>query len=173
MDDGDAIARCLGGEPGAFRHLVERYEREAFAHALAITACRDTARDAVQEAFVDAFSHLDRFDRSRRFYPWLYTLLRNRCFKQLAAKRPVAGLVANDLIEPSRDPGDESPDLEKALLSLEPEERELVLLKHLDGLTYGELAERLGIPAGTVMSRLFHARRKLQARLGPAYGEPR
>lgn len=87
MDDMTAIAQCQAGDAEAFRHLVERYQAEAMGHALAILANREDAADAVQEAFVAAFRALGRFEAGRRFYPWLYTILRHRCFK-VASRRP-------------------------------------------------------------------------------------
>ena len=69
-DDRAAIERCQAGDPEGFRALVECYEREAIAHALAFLRNREDALDAVQEAFVDAYQGIDRFDVKRRFYPW-------------------------------------------------------------------------------------------------------
>ena len=78
MDDVAAIAECLGGDREAFRHLVERYQTEALGHALTIVGDREDALDVVQEAFLDAYRALDRFQSSRKFYPWFYVMLRNR-----------------------------------------------------------------------------------------------
>ena len=85
MDDEAAIEKCRAGNNEAFRHVVERYQAEAIGHAIAILGNREDAMDAVQEAFIDAFQALDRVDLTRRFYPWFYVILRNRCYK-LAAK---------------------------------------------------------------------------------------
>ena len=147
----------------AFRHLVHRYQRRALAHARAFTGNDADAADAAQSAFIDAFRHLQRFDETREFYPWFYVLLRNRCFKRV---RPQDRPSADEVVEPpapavhSRE---DLYDLRTALDRLRADERELILLKHLDGWTYDELAERLDIPRGTVMSRLFHARQRLKA----------
>ncbi len=84
MDDASAIEKCRKGETEAFRYLVERYQGQAVGHAVAILGNREDARDAVQEAFVDAFQAIKRFDTTRRFYPWFYVLLRHRCFKMAA-----------------------------------------------------------------------------------------
>lgn len=166
MDDAAAIKKCLNGERDAFGHLVQRYQRQAVGNASAILRIREDAVDAVQEAFIDAFRSLKSFDLSRPFYPWFYVLLRNRCYK-IAGKNSEA--VSSDDIEilaPQVGPANEERlALEKALGSLTDEFREIVTLKYLDGLSYDELAEHLGIPKGTVMSRLFHARRQLQAKL--------
>ncbi len=75
MDDSAAIERCQNGDREAFRYLVECYQGQAVGHAVAILGNREDALDAVQEAFIDAFKALARFDRTRRFYPWFYVLL--------------------------------------------------------------------------------------------------
>jgi RNA polymerase sigma-70 factor (ECF subfamily) len=167
MDDSLAIQTCLAGDWEFFRQLVDKYQARAVGHALAIMGNREDALDAVQEAFLDAFRALGRFDHERQFYPWLYTILRNRCFKMLAGRErlevsnleeiqteilaPASGLSPEELLA-----------LERALLALSPEDRELITLKSLDGLSYRELAERLGIAEGTVMSRLYYARQRLR-----------
>ena len=86
MDDSVAIQKCLAGDWEPFRLLVEKYQGRAVGHALAIVGNREDALDAVQEAFLDAFRALGRFDRGRQFYPWFYAILRNRCFKLLASR---------------------------------------------------------------------------------------
>ena len=161
MEDAVAIERCRRGERDAFRFLVERYQSPAIGHAMAILRNREDALDCLQEAFLDAFQGLSRFEMGRRFYPWFYILLRNRCYKLAKRRREGTPLDEVTLLAP----GGENPELEQALHSLGDEERELITLRHLDGLSYAELAERLEIPVGTVMSRLYHARRKMGDRL--------
>src|SRR5262249_17252472 len=87
MDDSLAIQKCLEGDWESFRRLVEKYQGRAVGHALTIIGVREDALDAVQEAFLDAFQALGRFDQERQFYPWLYAILRNRCFKLLASRK--------------------------------------------------------------------------------------
>ena len=163
MDDAAAVHASRQGEPEAFRTLVDRYQVRALAHARGLTGNDADAADAAQDAFVDAFRNLERFDPRQPFYPWFYVLLRNRCFKQRT--RRATRQESGELGEPAGVPG-ESPeallDLRTALDRLDADERELILLKHMDGWTYDEIADRLGIPRGTVMSRLFAARRRLQ-----------
>jgi RNA polymerase sigma-70 factor, ECF subfamily len=168
MDDYAAIERCRAGDNEAFRAIVEHYQAEAIGHATAILGNHEDALDAVQEAFIDAFRALDRIDLSRRFYPWFYVLLRNRCYKLAHARRKremsnsdeMAILAPAASIRP-----EESMLLEQAMFELPTEDRELITLRHLDGLSYQELAERLEVPQGTIMSRLYHARNKLRERL--------
>ena len=166
MDDVEAIKRCQRGEREAFRHLVERYQQRAISHALAILFDRNDAEDAVQEAFIDAFRAIGAFDTSRTFYQWFYVLLRNRCYKITAKRRPAENLDDVQLLaaKPGAD-DDTRLALEKALRALTPEEREIVSLKYFNGLSYDEIAEHLEIPRGTVMSRLFYARQRLQGQL--------
>jgi RNA polymerase sigma-70 factor (ECF subfamily) len=166
MDDREAIEKCLKGEKEAFRYLVERYQRQAAGHALAILSNREDALDVVQEAFVDAFQSLSRFDSARRFYPWFYVLLRHRCYKLIAKKRETENLEEREILAPREGiSSEERIALERALRSISAEDREIITLKYLDGLSYNEIAARLEIPRGTVMSRLFYARKELQAKL--------
>ena len=122
----------------------------------------------MQEAFIDAFRALKRFDVSRRFYPWFYVILRNCCYKS-AASRKRRETDNLETVEILAQPESLSPEdgiaLENALLELTAEERELITLRHLDGLSYEELSERLDIPQGTVMSRLYNVRKKLRKKM--------
>lgn len=168
MDDSAAIRTCRTGDQDSFRYIVERYQAEALGHAIAILANREDAMDAVQDAFIDAYQALDSFDSTRRFYPWFYVILRNRCYKLATnrSKREASSLDGTEILAPAPDmSGEDAVLLERGLLELSSEERELITLKHLDGLSYEELAERLEIPEGTVMSRLYHARKRLRQKL--------
>ena len=173
MDDATAIRNCKNGENDAFRYLVERYQRQAVGHAVAILGGREDALDAVQDAFIDAFRSLGKFDDSRCFYPWFYVLLRNRCYKTAAKRRETEGIGETEILaSTTHGPNVETLDLETALLSLPKEDREILTLKYLDGLSYEELAAQLQIPKGTVMSRLFYARKRLQGELSkPSIGK--
>jgi len=166
MDDAEAIKKCQLGDREAFRHLVERYQKRGVTHAMAILLNRDDAEDAVQDAFIDAFKAIGKFDTSRTFYEWFYVLLRNRCYKLTAKRRPTENLDDVQILAPQSATADETRlALEKAMHSLTREEREIVSLKYFSGLSYDELATYLQIPRGTVMSRLFYARRQLQGKL--------
>ena len=164
-----AIRCCRRGDADAFRYLVERYQTEAMGHALVILDHRQDAEDAVQEAFLSAFGALDRFDDQRSFYPWFYTILRNCCWK-LAARRGKQESSALDTVEILSNTADSDVEarlaLVQALRGLSPQSREILTLRHLDGLSYQELAVRLELPVGTVMSRLFYARKEARKQLG-------
>lgn len=165
MDDNAARSACMTGNVDAFRHFVERYERRALAHARLLTRNEADAADATQEAFVDAFRNLRTFDPARQFYAWFYVLLRNRCFKQRSrrATRAESDVVAAPGVAPGI--SEEHLDLWRAIARLSPEDAEIVVLKHIEGWTYEELASALAVPRGTVMSRLFTARQRLLALL--------
>jgi len=168
MDDSAALKKCIDGDKDSFRYLVERYQHQALGHATAVLGNREDALDAVQEAFIDAYRAIDGFDFARRFYPWFYVLLRRRCFKILASagKRKTESVEETEILAPQPASSiEEILSLEAALLALSPEDRELVTLKYLDGFSYQELAELLQIPKGTVMSRLYYARKQLQLKL--------
>jgi RNA polymerase sigma-70 factor, ECF subfamily len=163
MEDVDALRQCLGGDSQAFRHFVRRYEARAQAHARVLTGNGADAADATQEAFFDAYRGLHTFDASREFYPWFYTLLRNRCLKLRSRKATRAeSAPIPDLTAVTAAP-EGALDLWRAIHRLTAADGELIVLKHLEGWTYEELSVRLDVPRGTVMSRLFGARRKLQA----------
>jgi len=169
MDDLTAIEQCKAGETEAFNHLVRKYQSEAIGHALAILSRREDALDAVQRAFLDAYEALERFDISRRFYPWLYTILRNRCYKILASREKHVAMSINEIeILAPRQKEAAYTNVRlvgRVLRELSAQDRELLTLKHLDGLCYNELAEQLGIPSGTVMSRLYYARKRFREKL--------
>jgi RNA polymerase sigma-70 factor (ECF subfamily) len=161
MDDAAASRACLAGSIEAFRHFVDRYQGRALAHARLLTRNEADAADATQDAFVDAYRNLATFDPARQFYPWFYVLLRNRCFKQ-RSRRGTRG-ESGGLLPQRAVPGisEAHIDLWRAIERLPPADAELVVLKHIEGWTYDELANGLGIPRGTVMSRLFSARQRL------------
>lgn len=165
QSDVELIQECRSGHPGAFRMLVERYQAEAFGHALTLLGHREDALELVQDAFLAAWQAIDRFDVSREFYPWLYVILRNRCYTRLDARARRVEARSVDLEQcqliAAANTADVS-ELEETLWAMAPQDREIITLKYFEGLRYADLAERLSIPVGTVMSRLYHARRRLR-----------
>ncbi len=171
----DAILRCQRGEAEAFKLLVERYQRLAYFVALGLVGCHDDAVDVSQEAFIRAFRHIRRFDAGRQFLPWFYRLLRNLCFNHLRARR-AQRLFALEETDPE-EVEDSAPDFDPEVLVERDERatavwqaigrlperyREIIVLRHFQQLSYAQMAELLSVPMGTVMSRLYHARRALK-----------
>jgi RNA polymerase sigma-70 factor (ECF subfamily) len=165
MDDAAAIRACRAGTVEAFRHLVDRYQTRALAHAAVLTRNEADAADATQDAFIDAFRNVAGYDPTRPFYPWFYVLLRNRCFKQRSRRATKAESGDLPVVAVSADVSEEQLDLWRAIGRLAPDDAELVVLKHIEGWTYDELATALRIPRGTVMSRLYAARQRLMTLL--------
>jgi RNA polymerase sigma-70 factor (ECF subfamily) len=150
-------------------------------HALTLLRNREDALDAIQDAFLSAFKALERFDIKRPFYPWLYVILRNRCYSLLESRqrRPESG-TETEILEHSAitnhatatQSSTRITELREAIWLLSPQDREVITLKHLDGLSYQELAEQLTITIGTVMSRLYHARQRLRRLLDESNDGP-
>jgi len=181
LSDTEAIARARDGDHEAYRVLVERYQGRAFRLAVRVLGDPDWARDAVQEGFLKAYGSLDRFEGRSGFYTWLYRLLFNLCIDMKRRDRsgrhvPWDDATAMDVDgpgAPAKPHGVEGPGREleraelrealgRAIAQLPEDARRTLLLREVDGLSYAEIAESLGIPKGTVMSRLHHARRKVR-----------
>ncbi len=170
--DGELVARARTGDRDAFRLLVERYQSRAYAIAYAVVGDREDALEIVQEAFLKAFRTLGGFRGDSSFYTWLYRIVMNLAIDLRRRERP-APLEAPDRMSDPRgsDPAEQAHRSElraaitAAIRALPPEQQAVIVLREIDGLSYAEIAEVEQVPIGTVMSRLFYARRKLQAAL--------
>ncbi len=166
MDDETLVRKCLDGDTEAFGELVGRYERPLFNVALRMLRDREEARDVTQSAFVKAWQHLDQFDRSRRFFSWLYRIAVNEALNRATRRRP-AGPIDERLADRGSSPDESAERNERALLveravsQLSDAYREVIVLRHWLDLSYEEIAEALHVPAKTVKSRLFSARVRL------------
>lgn len=165
MTDRELILAARAGDSEAFGRLVVKYQRAAYGHALALLGQSEDARDAVQDSFLAAFRALRRKDPDRSFFPWLYVILRNRCFSILRSRRTAQPLDESCIPAADASPSDDTIAVRRALSRVSPEHREVLVLKYIDGRRYREMAEMLGIPIGTVTSRLHAARRRLAERL--------
>ena len=158
------IRRCRNGSRRAYEPLVRRYARWAEWYAFRRVGDREEARDLAQEAFARAFHAMPRFRLGRPFLPWFRTILDNVCRSYLRRRRPDIGL--DQVPEPASDGGMRSVNqrllLERGLRGLSEEQRRVVVMRDLEGYVHREVAERLSIPEGTVMSRLYAARRRLR-----------
>jgi len=168
--------------------LVERYQARALGLAIRVMGDEEQARDVVQAAFLKAYRSLDRFEGRSSFYTWFYRVVMNLCID--AKRRDPPGRMVDwdegsaletpvgtglDAVDPARQQeGGPAGDLERAELretlqraieALPDDARQTLMLREVDGLSYSEIAELLGIPKGTVMSRLHYARRRVRALL--------
>jgi RNA polymerase sigma-70 factor (ECF subfamily) len=173
-DDYAAVRAAQRGDTAAFAWLVRRHQRRAVAVAIGLLHDREDARDACQEAFLRAYRALASFDGQAQFNTWLHRILVNLCIDRL--RRPAHGLVAlddvDDLLASEDDPARRAEDAELggrlgvALRQLSDSHRTTLVLRELQGFSYQEIADAMRCSIGTVMSRLFHARRRMQALLG-------
>lgn len=158
------------GGAKAFEVIVRATMRRAYAIALGLLGNAEDARDVSQEAFIAAHRARKRFDDQRPFFPWFYRILRNRClnFIQMRARRreismDVLAERADNRTRPDRDMirRERTEAVWRALFTLSSDHREVIVLRTFQEFSYREIAESLGISEGTVMSRLFYARRAL------------
>ena len=173
MNEQKAIRLCLKDrDPIGFEYLVQKYREKAFYHAIGWLNSREDALDACQESFTRAFGAITRLKKLQRFYPWFYVILRNCCMNVLTDRSK--GRKINHGLSQSLETGDtgkednplagmenreESRNIRELLEGLKPEFREILILKYFNDMNYDEIVALLGIPRGTVMSRLYHARR--------------
>lgn len=179
----DLVLAARGGDRAAFRVLFDRYHRRLYAAALGMLRNTADAQDAVQEGFVKAYRYLDKFEGNSSFYTWLYRIVMNLAIDQIRKHRRVRPVEATDEAlreveneallpvqlgtNPSRVLFDKQvrARLEAALAELSDNHRAVLVMRELDGLSYEEMAVVMNCSKGTIMSRLFHARRNMQKQL--------
>lgn len=159
------VREVRGGSRDAAAALFARHWPAAWRAAFAVTGRRALADDVAQDAFERAFAAIDRFDERRPFAAWLHRIVVNRAIDLVRAERRLVGLdVAGDLEAPAAEVGIDEAAL-RALAGLSPERRAVVVLRHLLGYAPPEIATMLGLPVGTVNSRLGRAMAELRAQL--------
>lgn len=172
-DDAEIVGRILKGEQEVYAELVERYQGLLYRQALTMVHAPDAAADLVQDSFVKAYTSLEQCSDPARFGAWVFRILRNRCLDYLKDKRrQVVPLEHTVLVAPSREnPEQHLEQLEQrnavshALQALPPAQREAFLLKHVDGLSYEEMAEMLEASVSALKMRVMRAREALQQSL--------
>ncbi len=172
-DESAIVAAARAGDAAAFGLLVDRHGSRLHAMLLHLAnGDADLAAEFTQEAFVRAWSNLALFAGQSAFYTWLYRLARNRALDLIARKRPTC-VDLTTLAPVSSGPGpleemaadEHRRAVRAALAELEPEQRELLLLREFENLDYHAIALHLDVPEGTVKSRLNRARAALRERL--------
>lgn len=168
----DLIRRWKRGEKQAFETLVRRHMTDAFYVAYGFVGNAEDARDLSQEAFVKAHQARARFDETRPFYPWLYRIIKNHCLNFVTRRHHHVSIddenEHREIPSPSATPLESLEERERkrlvraALDRLSEDHREIIVLKDFKEHSYKEIADILGIPVGTVMSRLFYARQALR-----------
>lgn len=177
----ELVTRARTGDAGAQAELAERHRQALFFLALQLMGNRDDAMDVAQEALLRFFKTLHRFDCRRPVRPWLFQIVRNRVvdlYRRNRVRRHDSldatdpeGHATIELIDTTVDPERDAARSElrvrllQALSELSPIQREILVLRDYQDLSYAEIAETLEIPIGTVMSRLHGARKRLRQRL--------
>lgn len=173
QNDDDVILRVQGGEKDAFGELVNAYMQPAYYSALALVGSHDDALDLSQLAFIRAYGSIRKFERGRCFFTWYYRILRNLCLNRIRDRASQARPLSSfeHVVEVADAEDDPSQATERSMLRekiraalgrLPVEEREIIVMKDFDGYSYAEIAELLECPMGTVMSRLYYARKHLK-----------
>lgn len=184
-DDLALVSRAKAGDAGAFRALVVRHQRKVYAVALGIVKDPDLAWDVAQDAFVRVHEHLADLEGEGAFSTWVLRIASRLSIDSIRRERMSSKDDIDDVPEDLLSHGGEgilatalgndprqnvlrrelASKITEALAQIPEKHRTILVLREVEGLSYEELAERLGIHKGTVMSRLFHARKKMQSLL--------
>jgi RNA polymerase sigma-70 factor (ECF subfamily) len=190
VDDRELVAGAKRGDRDAFKTLFERYHRRAYALALGVVRHPDDALDVVQDAFIKAHRYLDKFEGNSSFYTWLYRIVMNLAIDHLRKNRRQKPVELDETrVDPDADdpllprilggnPGRALLDkqirgrIDQALDELSDNHRSVLVMRELEGLSYEDMAQAMSCSKGTIMSRLFHARRNMQKRLLDLIDDP-
>ncbi len=173
------VRRCKRGEEAAFTDLLARYRRAVYGLCLRMVRDREDARDLAQEVFIKVFSLLDRYDEQYAFSSWLFRIATNHCIDHLRRNRlrflSLDGVTgpdgeARELPIPDRRPlpdrelaGREAVEkVDEVVADLPPHYRLVIQLRHVEGMSYEQIAEVLDLPLGTVKARIHRARARIQ-----------
>jgi RNA polymerase sigma-70 factor (ECF subfamily) len=187
-DDVELVKRCQAGDSSAFNDLVTRYRSRAFTMIYGMVQNEQDAWDLAQEGFLKAWKSIHRFKGESSFYTWLYRIMTNVTIDSLRRKGIHGEAEFDDRIAAVNvEPGSRTTPssvplphkklehreirqrIDEAIAKLSPEHRTVIVMKEIEDLQYNEIAEILSCSLGTVMSRLFYARKKLQSLLRDLY----
>jgi RNA polymerase sigma-70 factor (ECF subfamily) len=187
--DRDLIARAGDGDIRAFEELVQRHQRRANTVAYGIVRSAEDAREVTQDAFLRVHRHLKDFEGGASFSTWLYRIVYNLSIDLIRRRSPGRAVEFEDHTDLTGAPDEWLPArgeldpfaaldrtrlveaMQRCLDELPPHHRTAIVLREVEGLSYEEIAEAMEVPKGTVMSRLFHARRKMQKMLREHFGD--
>ncbi len=182
-DDRHLIEQSLAGRSEAFGELVVRYQDRLYNTLVKVLGSHDDARDAAQDAFVQAFQKLSSFQGNSAFYSWLFRIAVNAAISQKRKSKRFPQSVEAARDKSGAEPVDPHPEgrpghametaerqqlVRDALAQLPDEYRTVLVLKEIEGLRYEEIAEAVGCPIGTVRSRIHRARQELREKLLPS-----
>ncbi|MBN2182156.1 MAG: sigma-70 family RNA polymerase sigma factor, partial [Sedimentisphaerales bacterium] len=178
-----AMQRCRRGSRKAFEVFVNKYMKDAYFIALGLVGNREDALELSQEAFVRAYRNIKRVKPDRKFFPWFYQILKNLCVSHLRKRkyRKASSLDVEGAPEVEAAADCFSPEavarrneikdrVWQAIGRLDEKHREVIILRHFQNMSYDKIAEILCCNKGTVTSRLYYARKKLEELLGAEKG---
>jgi RNA polymerase sigma-70 factor (ECF subfamily) len=185
IDTATLVARCRRGDELAWEALIRRYQSQVYGLAVHYLGDAEEARDVAQEIFVRVYQHLHTCREADRFLPWMIRIARNACvdrIRSIRARPPAADLPIEAAVEVEA--SGPTPDaawaedarrrlLHRALQAMTELNREVIVLKEIQGLSLEEIARLLGIPVGTVKSRANRARIELAKHVLALTAEPR
>ena len=179
-----AMRRCRRGSSKAFEVFVNRYMKDAYFIALGLVGNREDALDLSQEAFIRAYRNIKYVKTGRRFFPWFYQILKNLCISHLRKRRyrRASSLNAENCPQVAATADYFSPEVVagrnelkdkvwQAIGKLDDKHREVIILRHFQNMSYEQIAEALYCNKGTVTSRLYYARKRLEQLLGAGKGD--
>ena len=176
-DDHRLIAECLQGDTAAFGLLVRRYQDRLYNTVFRMVGNAEDAYDVVQEAFLSAYQSLENFKGDSLFFTWLYRIAVNTAISMKRKQRAVVSIDAgrngeqgiepldpSDLSRPGHamEQAEQGRRIHNALARLSPEHRAVLVMKDMEGQKYETMADALGVPIGTIRSRLHRARLELR-----------
>jgi RNA polymerase sigma-70 factor (ECF subfamily) len=179
LSDEALVDLILKGEKTAFGVLIKRYEKQIYSLAYRLTNNKDDAQDFAQEAFLKIYNNLDKYDKGRPFFPWMYKVASNVCYSELRQSKPQANEVPLEKViefsplipDKSTHPEEYSQTREvqrlvkQAVAELPEKYRVPLVLKYLEDMSYKEISEIMEIPVSTIETRLYRGRALLQKRL--------
>jgi len=183
LDDQTLVERVIAGDQASYRYLVERYQSRVFAVAYGVLHNAEDAREVAQDAFIKAYKSMSGFRLDSSFYTWIYRItvnlsidLKRRAYRsretELDEARITPEAAHHTGPRPLPNPGQNlerkrlGGRIQDAIDTLPDEQKEVIVLREVEGLSYKEIADAMDCAEGTVMSRLFYARKKLQELLG-------
>jgi RNA polymerase sigma-70 factor, ECF subfamily len=181
-DDAQLIRETLAGKSAAFGELVQKYQDRLYNTLVHVVGNAEDARDVVQDAFVQAFLKLEGFRQTSGFYTWLYRIAFNVAASLGRRRKPTLSIErareaagqepVDDQAGPSQRAEDEerAGQVREAIAALSEEHRAILVLREIDGCCYETIGEILGLPIGTVRSRLHRARLQLREKLKQGLG---
>ncbi len=169
-DDTELVQKCMNGDRQAFEGLLVKYEKPVYNAAYRMLHSREDARDVTQTVFLKAYEHLDSYDPQYKFFSWIYRIALNESVNCLKKQNRLDALDREPLSEadgPEEKTGNEqiASEMQAALMTIKPEYRTVIILKHFVDCSYLEISQILDIPEKRVKSRLYTGRQLLKEAL--------